>query len=647
MPCGNPTQAASRPGSSRASRSSSTSTHEEWLDVTGKGLDWYGEYFGYPYPYSKYDQLIVPDFNAGAMENVGAVTFSERYVYRSKVTQDTHRHRAGTILHEMAHMWFGDLVTMRWWNGLWLNESFATFMSTKAVDAATKFSGSWQDFFGGEKEWAYWEDQLVTTHPIEGPVFDTDQAENNFDGITYGKGASVLKQLNYLLGDEDFREGLQRYFQKYALRNTTVNDFIKMLAEASSKDLTKWQKSWLQSAGVNTLRADWTCGDDGKIAKFSLNQSLSELNEAAKELRSHRTQVGLFKLKGGKLQLAKSYVVNYSGADTAVSEITGAACPDFVYPNYQDYDYVKVELDPTSLKTAQGSLAKIDDPFMRQMIWHNLWEMVTDGKVRTQDYAETVLTQAASEKDTQVLSRVLKTLVDPFQDDTSVMKYLGGKQRDEMGLKVEEFGRNHLAHAVPGSDLQLIWFHSFLDALRSDEAKAYASKLLAGKAKISGLPIDKERRWELIQALARTGTPDAAEIIATELKSDDTDMGQKAGDPRPGQHPRGRQQGAVARRNPRAQRILPEASRSDARVPRAGPGRPEPRGGRALLRHVAQALRIGRRGVHAPVRKLDVSGPLRSADRAEDFGDSGDASFVADHCDQASACWNAGGRAMC
>jgi aminopeptidase N len=501
--------------------------HDEWLEVTAQGLEWYGDYFGYPYPYAKYDQVIVPDFNAGAMENVAAVTFSERYVHRSRVTMDTRRHSAGTILHEMAHMWFGDLVTMRWWNGLWLNESFATFMSTKAVNEATQFKGSWQDFFAGEKEWAYWEDQLVTTHPIEGPVFDTDQAENNFDGITYGKGASVLKQLNYLLGDDDFREGLQRYFQKYAMRNTTVSDFVKMLAEASSKDLAKWQKSWLQSAGVNTVRADFTCGTDGKIEKFSLDQSASDLAEASKELRSHRTQVALFNLKGGKLKTGKTFIVNYGDAKNLAHEAIGAPCPDFVYPNYEDYDYVKVELDPASLKTVQTSLAKLEDPFVRQMLWHTLWEMVTDGKVRAQDYADIVLSQAASEKDTQVLARVLKTLVDPLQDDTSVMKYLGGAQRDEMGAKIEEFARKHLATATPGSDLQLIWFHAFLDALRSTDGQTYAQKLLEGKAKLSGLKVDQDRRWELIQALARNGTAGSAELIAEELKTDGTDMGQK------------------------------------------------------------------------------------------------------------------------
>jgi aminopeptidase N len=510
--------------------------HDEWLKVTKQGLQWYGDYFGYPYPYAKYDQVIVPDFNAGAMENVAAVTFSERYVHRSKVTQDVHRNRASTILHEMAHMWFGDLVTMRWWNGLWLNESFATFMSAKAVDSATQFKGSWQAFFD-EKEWAYWEDQLVTTHPIEGPVFDTDQTDTMFDGITYGKGAAVLKQLNYLLGDDDFREGLQRYFQKYATRNTTVGDFVRMLAEASGKDLSQWQKAWLQTSGVNTLKADYAC-EDGKISRFSLKQSAPELAEASKELRSHRTRIGLFRLQGNRFALEAGkggkkaekdgpLSVVYSGPETQVPELVGQACPDFVYPNYGDYDYVKIELDPKSLETAQTKLARFEDPFLRQMIWHTLFEMVTDGKLKAQDYAEAVLSQAGSEKDTQTLEQVLKSMNNPRQDEASALKYLSPEARDKYGTRLEVFTRRHLESAPAGTDLQLVWFHAFLDSVHHPNAQSVAERIFDGKAKLSGLKIDQERRWELLAALARAGFEGAPELISAELKADNTDMGQK------------------------------------------------------------------------------------------------------------------------
>ncbi|MGK5084290.1 aminopeptidase N [Bdellovibrionota bacterium FG-1] len=497
----------------------------EWLDVTRSGLEWYGTYFGYPYPYAKYDQLIVPDFNAGAMENVGAVTFSERFIDRSKVTADRHRGRAHTILHEMAHMWFGDLVTMRWWNGLWLNESFATFVSTKALDQATSFKGAWQDFFGG-KQGAYWEDQLVTTHPIEVPVLDTDQASSNFDSITYGKGAASLKQLGFLLGEEDFREGLQRYFQKFALRNTTVTDFIKTLQEAAGKDLTQWQKTWLQTAGVNTVRADWACTPEGKIAKFVLRQEAVE--PGAKQLRAHRTKIALYRLKNGKFQILKQVTTAYQGPNTSIEELIGAACPALVYPNYEDYDYAKVELDPVTLKAIQGSFSKLDDPLIRQMILYNLWEMVTDGKLAPQEYASVAVGQASSEKNTQFLSRILSTLVDPNPNQDSILKYLDGDSRKKFRLEMEKLAHEGLHHAPPGSDLQLVWFRAFLEAANTPGAFEFERHLLAGQAKLAGFPVDQERRWELIDALARGGDSHTQGLIESELKIDNTDRGQKA-----------------------------------------------------------------------------------------------------------------------
>lgn len=494
--------------------------HAEWLDVTKRGLDYYSIQFGYPYPYSKYDQIIVPDFNAGAMENAGAVTFSERYIFRSKVTQDKHRGRASTILHEMAHMWFGDLVTMKWWNGLWLNESFATYMATRAIDEATDFKGSWQNFFAAEKQWAYFEDQLVTTHPIEVPVPDTDQAFANFDGITYGKGASVLKQLNYVLGEDDFREGLQRYFQKFALRNTTIHDFIRMLGEASNQDLNSWQKSWLQTTGVNTVRTEWSCTADGKLEKLELVQDAP--------LRSHKTEIALYHNKKGKLQTDKTIAVEYASARTSVSEAVGTACPDLIYPNHQDFDYIKVELDPTSIKTLTASLGHVDDPFARQLFWNDLWEMVRDRKLTVQEYATIALSQGARETDTQVLSRLLRTLASTDLSRNTVLKYLEGPQRDEWQAKIEKFSHDHLLAAPHGSDQQLIWFKFFLDTVKSEASLRTVMRLLNGQGKLAGLKIDQERRWDLIQCLARNGAPEAQNLIAAELKTDPTDMGLKS-----------------------------------------------------------------------------------------------------------------------
>jgi aminopeptidase N len=210
-----------------------------WFRLTKQGLGFYNKFFSYRYPFQKYDQILAPEFSAGAMENVGAVTFSERFIHRGKLTRENEMSLADVLLHEMAHMWFGDLVTMRWWNDLWLNESFATYMSALTTSEATKYSEAWRDFFE-MKGWAYYQDQLSTTHPIEGHVADTNDAFSSFDGITYAKGASVLKQMSRWLGAETFQKGVQFYMKTFAFKNTSLPDFIESLQKFSERDFRTW-----------------------------------------------------------------------------------------------------------------------------------------------------------------------------------------------------------------------------------------------------------------------------------------------------------------------------------------------------------------------------------------------------------------------
>ena len=514
--------------------------HENWFEITKAGLEFYGLQFGYPYPFTKYDQIIVPDFNPGAMENVAAVTFNENFIYRTKVTRDRQRDRANVILHEMAHMWFGDLVTMRWWNGLWLNESFATLMAYWSTEEATKFKGSWQSFFNRGKHSALWEDQLVTTHPIELPVHDTHQADSIFDGITYGKGASVLKQLRFYLGQDDFREGLQRYFQKYAYHNTSLGDFIHMLAEASGKDLQNWQKVWLQTSGPNLVKPEWSCDvnpEDGKkvISSFKLLQSIpgGDQNERAPDnvLRPHRTQVAFYHLpKHGHGSISKPQKVlsvTYSTAIHPVSEAVGLPCPDFVFTNYDDEDYAKLEFDDTSLNFVFHHLDQLTEPFLKQMIWASMWRLVVDGKIRAQDYVDFALKHVGKETDTQVLDRILGTLYQANPRQSHAVKYLSAGIRDGIRLKIEKFLQDHLKKAPGGSDQQLIWLGRFLEIAQSPEALKFVRKLYDGKEKIHGLKIDQERKWDLLASLARNGVENISELLKKELVNDPTDRGNK------------------------------------------------------------------------------------------------------------------------
>jgi aminopeptidase N len=503
--------------------------HDEWLEVTRQGLAFFQAAFAYPYPYAKYDQILVPDFNSGAMENVAAVTFSERYVSRSEITRDQRRDRANTILHEMAHMWFGNLVTMRWWNGLWLNESFATWAAAWAVEDATDFRDGWLDFFAGMKRWAYWEDQLVTTHPIEAVVPDTDSAFANFDGITYGKGASVLQQLSFSLGERGFREGLQRYFQRFAFGNTDLEDFIGTLGEASGQDLEPWQQLWLESPGLNGVEVSWACAPDAgsgrsEITRLALRQSPSEFSGV---LRPHRTRVGLYSTDTWR-RIGEPITVSYSDAETSVAEAVGRPCPDFVYPNAGDYDFVKVSLDPASLDAILAHIARLDDAMLRLQLWHTLWEMVVDGKLAARDYAEAALAQIGSEKNTLVLAGVLGNLASAQLGRPSVLKYLPDPERELHRERMEAAFLRGLENAPEGSDLQLIWYFALLEVARSPQTLAQLGALLDGELEVAGLRIDRDRRWELIRALARGGAPGVSERIAHELAEDPTDSGHKA-----------------------------------------------------------------------------------------------------------------------
>lgn len=493
----------------------------EWLTLARQAIEFFEKEFSLPYPYQKLDLIVVPDFPAGATENLAGITLGERgTVFRSKQPPAVYVQRAAIITHEIAHMWFGDLVTMKWWNGLWLNESFAALMETLALAEATRYrQDAWSHFYSGDKRWAYREDQLVTTHPIELAVADTDAARSIFDGITYGKGASVLKQLRYYLGADKFRAGLKTYFARYAYQNTVIGDFMGALAQAAEVDLGPWQKLWLQSAGLNTVSARWEC-KGGKIARFALLQSAPEEHPV---LRPHRTEIGLYARRGGDpaLRLESTVSAAYAGAETAVSAALGRPCPELVFPNQNDHDYVKVELDPVSLVTMQSGLGRLEDRLTRQMMWGTLYGMLRDAKISPAAYIETVLKQLAGEADPQILSDVLRTL------GREVIRYIAPARRAALRGRLEAFMKAQLDGAQAGSDRQLLYYKAYLAAAFTPAAEGFLQALLRGSGAIAGLPLNQDRRWGVIQALARLGAANAKELIAAELARDSTDEGRK------------------------------------------------------------------------------------------------------------------------
>jgi aminopeptidase N len=490
----------------------------EWFEPTRKSFDFFQRYFDIPYPFGKYDQVIVPDFNAGAMENVAAVTFSERYLSRGVRSTAQKRSLASVIAHEMAHMWFGDLVTMDWWDGLWLNESFATYMANLALEASGDFENVWDSFYTGTKLWAYDTDELVTTHPIQLEVPTTADAFTNFDGITYGKGGSVLKQLPYFIGAENFRQGVSSYLKQHSWGNTRLEDFVNALAEASGQDLTQWQQEWLYSSGLNTVQADFRC-ENGQVSTLRLLQEVPGVGSADKMLRSQRTQVGLYRYTDGAMVTAAVIPVTYSGAVTWVTEAIGQPCPDLVLPNEADWAYLKIKLDPVSLDTARTRINSIAQPATRLMLWQSLWDSARSGDLALTSYVDFVLQNAATELDDNVLRHLTSTLGSAF----SYLSVFGG--HGQLQARIEAFLRTQTQAAAPGTDAQKVWFDSLLARSFTLEGLDYLLALLDGREQLEGLPLDQDRRWLVLRALNRYQHGDYLQRLEAEKQRDPSDQG--------------------------------------------------------------------------------------------------------------------------
>ncbi len=361
--------------------------HEEIFEITKQGFAWFEDKFQVGYPFPKYDQVFVPEFNAGAMENVGCVTFRDEYIFRSRTTRTAYESRANTILHEMAHMWFGDLVTMKWWNDLWLNESFAEWAAHWASTGATKYNEAWTLFHVQRKAWAYRQDQLPSTHPIAANMPDLDSVYENFDGITYAKGASALRQLVAWVGEENFLKGLKAYFDKHAWKNTELSDLLTELSISSGRDLESWTELWLKSSGATLLRPVIKTDDKNVITSAIINQEPpSSPPGLPPVLRPHRLVVGTYEKQGNKLVRTNRFEIDVEGAATEVKELIGLKRPALILVNDDDLTYAKIRLDEVSLDTATKEIASIDSSLSRALIWGAVWDMVRDGEVGTGKY---------------------------------------------------------------------------------------------------------------------------------------------------------------------------------------------------------------------------------------------------------------------
>lgn len=503
---------------------------ERLFTQTKQGFGFYHKNFGLPYAFGKYDQLFVPEFNAGAMENAGAVTFLEDYVFRSKVTRASYERRAETVLHEMAHMWFGDLVTMAWWDDLWLNESFATFASVLCQSEATEFTEAWTTFATVEKSWAYRQDQLPSTHPIAADIPDLAAVEVNFDGITYAKGASVLKQLVAYVGLEHFLAGLRDYFRTHAFGNATFDDLVAALEKASGRDLSDWGRQWLKTTGLNTLRPDFDVDGDGRFTRFAVTQSGAA--PGAGETRVHRLAIGVYDDDGsGKLVRVRREELDVEGPVTEVPALVGVSRGQLVLVNDDDLTYCSLRLDAESLRTALGRIADIAEPLPRSLVWSAAWEMTREAELRARDFVALVAGGVHAETEVGVAQRLL------LQAQTALTSYAEPGWAREEGWPQFADRLLELARAAqPGSDHQLAFVNTLCSSVLSTRHVVTLADLLDRSPEdleLPGLEIDTDLRWRIVTALATAGDIDAdgpaTPFIDAEVQRDPTAAGKRHG----------------------------------------------------------------------------------------------------------------------
>lgn len=476
------------------------------FDITRKGFAFYAKTWNIPYPYAKYDQIYVPEYNAGAMENIGMVTFRDEYIFSSKVPDAKAERRVVTVLHELAHMWFGDYVTMKWWNDLWLNESFAEFTSTLATAEASDWSDAWATFCSGEKSWALAQDQMPTTHPIVADINDLQDTYVNFDGITYAKGASVLKQMVAYVGREQFFEGINKYLSKNAYGNATLADLLRELEQTAGRDMQQWSKAWLESPGINTLKAEVTLQEDGTIDTVTIMQTPGEGESV---LRSHRLALGLYNPDdSGKIVRTSHVLVDIEGERTVIEALRGQAKPAALLLNDEDLTYAKVRFDEETLQFVSENLYRFDNALARAVIWLSLWDMTRDGELDAEQFIDTALKAFETE------THSINVMYGLRQINVTSHHYVAPQRRQAVLMHVAQSLWKLAQQAEPGSDGQLQLINNYLGyGVPGDEEFAkIVSGLLEGSLTLEGLTVDNMLRWNLIQAQSAIGVFGDAQI---------------------------------------------------------------------------------------------------------------------------------------
>ena len=476
---------------------------EEILDTTARSFDRYHELFTERYAFGKYDQVFVPELNWGAVENPGCVTFNDNFLFRGQATYAERMQRAVVVAHELAHMWFGDLVTMRWWDDLWLNESFAEYMGYKVVSEVTEFRTA-RTAFAIRKAWGYDADQRTSTHPVAGQsIDDAAAALANFDGISYAKGAAALGQLVTWVGEDNFLAAINDHFARHRFGNATLADLVAALTETSGRDVQSWTEAWLRTSGVDTLRLSV----DGTSAVLAGGS------------RPHRILVGGYDLLDGRLVLRERGETETGPLPWLVD----GARPDLVLPNDQDLGYLKVRLDPRSWDTVTSYLSTIDDPLNRAVLWNLARDLVRDAELPVADYLALVGSQLPSEPEVSLAAFVLR-----FARREVAGRYVDPARHADALAALAVVCRKLLASGGdvrPGAEGMPVAATRELVECTAD-ADELRGWLDAGRV-TGGAELDPELRWTVLRRLSAIGSATESDLAA-ELTRDPSAAGQEA-----------------------------------------------------------------------------------------------------------------------
>ena len=490
----------------------------EIFGITHACFDRYAEIFDEPYPFDSYDQAFVPELNWGALESPGCVTFRDDFVYRSAVTEAQRLDRGMVIAHEMAHMWFGDLVTMRWWDDLWLSESFAEYMGFQVLAEATRFTDTWTAFAMANKTWGYDADQRPSTHPVAPDaveVADTQTALANFDGISYAKGASALRQLVAWLGEDIFLSGVNDFLGRHRFGVGTLADLLNSLSRASGLDVHRWADRWLRTAGVDTLRV--VRGDEAGPGRVHIEHP---------GLRPHRVILGLYDREADdptRLVLRRRTLLTLpeGSGSTAVDLADREARPDLMLLNDGDVSYAKIRFDASSLASAVDGLGTIPDPLSRAVIWSTVRDLVRDGELSPKDYLSLVSRHLPMEDDISIVHGVLG-----FARHHVIDRYLNPSGRTTALTTLGDTGRAILERSdhAAASGLRLAAVRGVIDAAVSLENVQELGDWLTADSVPGGPALDADLRWRTLLRLSVLGGADS-KAIEDELVRDTSGAG--------------------------------------------------------------------------------------------------------------------------